>query len=134
MNLYISKLERPTLEYLKWINNPEVTKFTESRGLYSWKDLEDYIRSNKYLFGIYLDDKHIGNIKLGKKGDIGLIIDKPYWNHGYGTKAIKLITEFAFQNGFDKVFAGISQGNEGSLRAFEKNGFIKKYIVEKNLF
>lgn len=85
---------------------------------------------NVRLFGIYKDEKYIGNIRLDIEwiwhvGTISILIgDKTQWGNGYGTEAINLITEFGFNTlGLHRIDASILEGNEGSIKAFQKAGF-----------
>lgn len=136
--------------YLKWMNDPEINKYLESRFMtHTIDSLKDFVTSmnsseNNVLFAIIdkESDTHIGNIKLGnihpvhKYADIGLIIgDKNYWGRGIATNAIKLVSEFAFEElNLRKVFAGVYENNIGSIRAFEKCGFKKAYVKKDNYF
>lgn len=136
--------------YLKWMNDPEINKYLESRFMtHTIDSLKDFVTSmnnseNNILFAIVdkESDAHIGNIKLGnihpihKYADIGLLIgDKNYWGRGIATNAIKLVSEFAFDElNLRKVFAGVYENNIGSIRAFEKCGFKKAYIKKDNYF
>lgn len=136
--------------YLNWMNDPEINKYLESRFMtHTIDSLKDFVTSmnnsdNNVLFAIIdkESDTHIGNIKLGnihpihKYADIGLIIgDKTYWGRGIATNAIKLVSEYAFDElNLRKVFAGVYENNIGSIRAFEKCGFRKAYIKEDTYF
>ena len=136
--------------YLSWMNDPEINKYLESRFMtHTIDSLKDFVTSmnnseNNVLFAIIdkESDNHIGNIKLGnihpihKYADIGLIIgDKNYWGRGIATYAIKLVSEFAFDElNLRKVFAGVYENNIGSIRAFEKCGFKKAYIKKDTYF
>ena len=127
-----------TQEYVDWMNDPEINQYLESR-FYTQtiESTKDFIRSvtndNNYQFGIFDNEsgKHIGNIKLGsinhihKYGDIGFLIgDKSFWGKGIATEAIRLVTDFAFNNlGLHKVWGGAYAPNIGSKKAFLKNGF-----------
>jgi RimJ/RimL family protein N-acetyltransferase len=127
--------------YLKWMNDYEVVKYTESRHVIHTKEsLKDFVSSvsnnHNYCF-IIIDlqtNKHIGNIKIGdihpiyQYGDIGLIIgDKKFWGKGIATEAIFLCVRFAFrQLKLHRLYAGIYNINIGSIKAFEKSGFIKE--------
>lgn len=58
-------------KYVLWLNDYEVTKYTEQRyRQHSRVDIEDF-EVEKFkskfdlLFGIFKDNRHIGNIKLG---------------------------------------------------------------------
>ena len=135
-------------DYLDWMNDYEIVKYTESKGRsYSRQDLIDFIilmnnSIENHFWGIFADDKHIGNIKLGnidfknKKGDIGLIIgEKSQWGKGYATEAIKLLTEFAFNElNLKKVFANIYEVNKGSFNAFIKAGYQQCAIYKEHYF
>jgi ribosomal-protein-alanine N-acetyltransferase len=58
------------------------------------------------------------------RGDVGLWIGLPYQGKGYGSKAIRLATEYGFTKlGFLKIEAAAFVGNTASRRIFEKNGF-----------
>lgn len=126
-------------EYLTWMNDSEVLKYTESRwNSYSNNDLKLFIKkinnSNKdYLFGIYIleSNKHIGNIKIGninfkhEFAELGIIIgEKEEWGKGYATEAISLAISYAFcELKLYKIFAGAYSNNIGSIRALKKVGF-----------
>ena len=56
--------------------------------------------------------------------EIGYFIGEEYWNRGIATKAILLMTEYAFSN-FDivRIYAGVFDKNKSSMRVLEKSGF-----------
>lgn len=128
-------------QYLKWMNNPEVLKYTESRWKkYDENDLKIFVHNmnksqNDYLFGIYTTDtgKHIGNIKIGnvnqyhRFANLGVIIGaKEEWGKGYATEAIKLAVDYAFtQLKLYKIIAGVYVNNFASIKALKKVGFIE---------
>ncbi len=125
--------------YIAWMNDPEVTQYLESRGTqYLHEDLVQYVKDirkndNNLLFGIFLkgSGEHIGNIKIGnisrvhRFADVGLVIGvKEQWGKGYATEAIRLVTEYAFEQlDLNKLVAGMYAPNEGSRKAFEKAGY-----------
>lgn len=136
--------------YLTWLNDPEVNRYLETR-FQSWSQskLENYIHqfvnnSNEFLFAICLLDGgiHIGNIKLGpvnwnhRFGEIGLLIgEKNYWGNGFASEAIGLMCKFAFDNlKLHKLKAGCYAENEGSVRAFLRNGFVVEGCLKKQWF
>lgn len=127
-----------SIEYVRWMNDSEVVKYTESRFYHhTLESTLNFVRSvtneSNYAFAIIdrQTGKHIGNIKIGninahhKNADIGLIIgNKDYWGKGIATEAIRLCTEFAFHElGLHRVWAGVYAPNKGSAKAFEKAGF-----------
>lgn len=125
--------------YCRWMNDPEVNKFLESRfKRWTVKKIRDYIRKVKCdpsykFFAILLksNDRHIGNIKIGpidrnhRFGDIGLVIgEKSMWGRGYASEAIKLLPKLAFgKMGFHKLTASAYANNKGSIKAFLRAGF-----------
>lgn len=126
--------------YLAWMNDPEVTRYLESRFAPSTRDdlaryVEDVLQqSGVYFFAIVLKDgdRHIGNIKLGPvsiehaRGDVGIIIgEKDCWGLGYATEAIEALSRWAFAElGLAKITAGAYSVNEGSVGAFKRAGFV----------
>lgn len=128
--------------YYKWMNDPEITRFLETRFFPKSKEsLSKFIRNmdenpNSLFLGIFLkkSDEYIGNIKIGpinsihKFADTGIIIgEKQHWNKGFGSEAISAVTEFAFLNlNLNKLNAGCYVQNEGSRKAFVKAGFIEE--------
>jgi RimJ/RimL family protein N-acetyltransferase len=121
------------------MNDPEVNQYLESRFYpQTIESTKEFIRSvtndNNYFLGIFdkATNEHIGNIKIGcinayhKYADLGFLIgEKKYWGRGIATEAIKLATDFAFnQLHLHKLWGGAYAPNIGSIRAFEKNGYI----------
>ena len=125
--------------YERWMNDPEVTRYLESRfGRHDRDSLRGYIETNRQADGVYAfaielvdGDRHIGNIKLGsfeephRRADIGILIgERDCWGRGYATEAIALLTEWAFADlGLEKLTAAAYGPNTGSIRAFERAGF-----------
>ena len=127
------------IEYLSWMQDELVTQYLEVRfqkpkTTLSLKKFVEMINesNNSILFGIFLKktNSHIGNIKLEinfqhKRGEIGLLIgEKSCWGKGFASKAINLISDYAFKD-FEllKLTAGSYEDNEGSIKAFLNAGF-----------
>ena len=125
-------------DYIAWMNDYEVVKYTESRFMqHTRQSIEDFVRGanneNTHTFAIIAKegDTHIGNIKLGginwhhRYADVGLIIgSKEHYGRGIATECIRLVTEYAFKHlVLHKVWCGIYEPNIGSLRAFQKAGW-----------
>ncbi|WP_373516444.1 GNAT family N-acetyltransferase [Pricia sp.] len=67
-----------------------------------------------------------------KSAEIGYWIGEPHWGKGIVTKAIELITRYAFEElKLIRIFAGVFEYNVGSMRVLEKNGFRKEGISKK---
>ncbi len=136
-------------EYLKWMTDPEVVQYLESRwSSYTLEDLRAYVRamnssSCDVMFGIFSDSLgHVGNIKIGninqihRFGDLGLLIGAPSARgRGWGTEAIQLATDYAFEElNLNKLIAGIYSPNVPSFRAFIKAGYRQVGVLESHRF
>lgn len=127
-----------TENYVSWMNDPEVVVYTEQKFMsHTMKTVtrfvDDQWRSeDSFLFGIFMDDQHVGNIKLGpvnrhhQHAALSYIIgDKKYWGKGVATKAIAAVTDFGFSKiGLRKIWATSFDENTASIKALEKNDFI----------
>ena len=136
--------------YLKWMNDAEVTQYLESRfQAHSEESLAAYIEQmsstkDNIFCAIVLkhDDRHIGNIKLGpiewvhRRAEVGLLIgEKDCWGKGYGTEAYKLMAEHAFFTlNLHKVTAGAYAENEGSIKAMARAGFTQEGRRKEHYF
>ena len=134
--------------YYRWMNDPEVTHFLESRYYpNSMEKIEEFVRArlgdrDQVFLAIVLKegDRHIGNIKLGpinwihRLGDVGIMIgEKQCWGKGYAAEAIGLMVDYAFETlGLHKLTAGCNVNNAGSCRAFEKAGFIVEGTLKEH--
>jgi ribosomal-protein-alanine N-acetyltransferase len=150
-NVFIELLHEGNCDcekYLKWMNNYEVVKYTSSKfRTYKLEDIKNYIHTmnhstTDFLFGIFVDNEHVGNLKIGfidyinRTCELGLIIgDEKYWGKGIATKVIELGVKFAF-NYLDlfKIKAGMVECNKGSYKAFLKNGFKEVGRWKKEFF
>lgn len=133
--------------YQRWMNDPEVTRYLESRFVsHSADDLRDYIlRNTGEGRGAFLaivekrGHRHVGNIRISQPHemygttDMGIIVgERDCWGKGYATEAIGLALNHAFlAMGARKVIAGVYESNKGSIRAFEKNGFVQEAKLRK---
>lgn len=136
--------------YVRWLNDSETVMYTEARHeTHTIESLRTHVESsgrkdNEYLMGIFekVGGRHVGNIKLGPVnprylcGSIGMIIgEKDCWRRGYAIEAISLVVRCAFELlELHKLTAGVIQGNEASLRAFQRNHFIIEGVRRKHNF
>jgi RimJ/RimL family protein N-acetyltransferase len=127
-------------DYARWMNDPEVVRYTESRfAAHTIQNIRSFIESTQAAGdSVFLaiitrvDGRHIGNIKLGPINsrhlcaDIGIILgEKDCWGHGHATEAIERIARHAFDDlHLHKLTAACYKCNVGSRRAFEKAGFV----------
>lgn len=137
-----------TNAYVGWLNDPETVRYTEARYVrHSLESVREYVAScqarlDVHLWGIFerAGGCHVGNIKLGpvdrthSRASIGLIIgERSRWGRGYATEAIGIVTRLAFRDlELHKLTAGVIAGNEPSLAAFRRNGFIIEGVRRKH--
>jgi len=137
----LSPLKDVSLNYLNWMNDKEITNFTNQKNkIHTLESIKKFIEeknnsTDEYLYGIFTkNDEHIGNIKIGPT-DINnythisyLIGDKNYWGKGYATHAIKNVLMIAKEKKLLNIIAYTAKLNIASIKALLKNGFeiIKK--------
>ncbi len=141
------RISDTTEKYVRWLNDPEINQYLESRfSVATLNSVKDYIGkvsgdSSSLSFAIIRKDNnnHIGNIKIGsidphhKTADMGIMIgDRNSWGKGYATEAIKILSDYAFNDlGMRKMTAGAYENNLGSIKAFIKAGFRKEGAQKK---
>lgn len=125
--------------YLSWLNDREVTRFTET-GIFptSITELKGYYKRisgsrNDVMFAIIIRENnvHIGNIKLGginwihRHADLGIMIgEKKYWGKGFGEEACNLLLGYAFKTlNLNKVILGVYGNHEAGMRTYQKAHF-----------
>ena len=130
----------------EFASDKKVSKFIGWSLTYSLDDtvelVESMIQKEKYEMGIYasiflksnyqlIGTCMIFNVDLqAKHGEIGYVLNADYWNRGYGTEIIKLISNYASKElKLHKLHARVVDRNIGSSKILEKNGF----ILEGNL-
>ncbi len=145
------KFENVNLNYLKWFKDEEIKKFIVKSNISTLEDLKKYYLENKLkkdtlLLGIFLNQNHIGNIKINFEDDrkrkcfIGILIgEKKYRNKGIGKKSLELVIKkindiyqtYKFKLGvnFQNLKAINSYKNAGFLIKNKKKNF---FIMEKN--
>ena len=56
--------------------------------------------------------------------EIGYAIGSRYWNRGYGTEALGMLSQYLLDHGVHKIICGYVDGNEASRRVMEKCGMM----------
>lgn len=58
------------------------------------------------------------------QAEIGYVFHRDHWGKGYGTEAVALVTDFAFNSlNLHRTYACVVDANIGSSRILEKNGY-----------
>ena len=136
-----------TDKYVNWMNDYEVVKFTEQHSFTHSKEMVNEFVTKKFnseydfLFGIYFNNNHIGNIKLGPintnnlVSDISYFIgDKKLWGKGIASKALMSVIHFAFNTlKLEKINAGYYQEAVASEKLLSKCGFKFESIIKPDL-
>jgi [ribosomal protein S5]-alanine N-acetyltransferase len=145
-------LERADLNerYLSWLNDPEVTRYTETGTFPSTaEDLESYYRGvtgskNDVILAV-VDKKsgrHVGNVKLGpihwvhRRATFGILIgEKDFWGKGIGLEATRLMVEYGFQRlNLRRIDLGVFAEHDAAVRCYEKAGFKVEGRMREDLF
>ena len=126
-----------TEKYVAWLNDYEIMKYTEQKYFeHFFSSVCDFVEQkynseNDLLFGIFSNDTHIGNIKLGpirwehKSAEVSYFIgDKNFWGRGIATKCVNRIVEYGTKVLLlEKINAGYYELNVGSEKVLKKCGF-----------
>jgi RimJ/RimL family protein N-acetyltransferase len=133
-------------EYADWLNDKEVNQFLTSR--FRKEDIASckiFVRtvnesSDSFLWGIFINRKHIGNIKLASINKIHrhakvsyLIGNRKYWRKGYATRALRLVCDYAFGAlNLNRISAGCCVLNIPSERVLLGVGFVLEGCTRKD--
>lgn len=143
-------------KYIDWINNQDINKYMftgripiSKEDVGNRNDFQNImfaIMSNIHLDSgdkLWEDDnfsEYIGTISLNRidwinrKGEIGYMVgEKTHWGLGVATEAVKLVSDYGLHRlNLNKVEAGVVDGNIGSIKVLEKNGFKECGIVPED--
>lgn len=95
-----------SIEYLAWLNDPDVLRYRDTKRTMSWDEMVAWIEQQPHdsrRFAIMVGDRHIGNISLdgidGETADLGIMLGaKDIWGKGYGAEAVERLTRYAFED------------------------------------
>ena len=88
--------------------------------------INNYNDNEFYYFAIRLDGKLIGVMKSYESDylELGYAINETYWNKGYATIALKLVTDYFLSiDRIKKIILGAFSDNYASIRVMEKCGY-----------
>lgn len=135
--IYLSPRNSEDIEkFTEWLNDFQVTDYTgRSANILTLEEEKEYLTNSKEKYVTVIvtkdEDKMIGTVGIEKvdfisrTGTLGIFIgEKNYRNKGYGTEAIKLIIEFAFQYlNLNNIMLEVMSYNERAIKCYEKCGF-----------
>jgi len=103
---------------------------------------KNILEKKSYILGIYEKgtDEFVGTIGFfdlddeNKNGEIGFWVAKNYWNKGYMTEAIKIMTNYIFKElKYHRVFAHFHELNKAVGRILSKAGYEKEGELKEAL-
>ena len=136
--VYLSPINLDDYEtYVKWLNNPVITQFLDCNDslitLSNEQELLPKIANGEFTYAIIKkeDDTLLGNVGLTKidykngKASLGIFIgEEENLSKGYGSEAIKLILNFAFNEiRLHSVYLTVFANNHRAIKAYTKCGF-----------
>jgi len=139
-----------TDNYISWLNDPIINQYLDVRHTKQTKEtVSNYVNSfykeeEKYIWGIYHDEKMIGTTTLAffnkedNSAEIGLMIgDTDYWGKSASDNAFNFILDFSFNKlKKDSITGGAYDENIGIAFTFKKLGFEKgrvRHISQDNV-
>jgi len=126
---------------LKWENNPENWRVSNTLVPFSQKLIEDYVNSAQDIYSIKQlrfiiclveNDNAIGTIDLfdfdpyHQKVGLGILIaDSQNRRKGYALEAVEVVKEYCFSHlQLHQVYCNILAENQASIDLFRKAGFL----------
>ena len=135
--LMLLKESDVTQSYVDWYSNPDITGYSDNQyRVFTLDGQKNYVRSclnndDIDLYGIFDNGLHIGNIVISglssvhKRAEITYVVgDTRYWGKGAASYAIsEIVKKSKTDYKINRLYAGLAEGNIGSARVLEKNGF-----------
>jgi ribosomal-protein-alanine N-acetyltransferase len=134
--------------YVNWFKSKDVVLYSDNQyrsfSLFEQKKyVNNCLKNNDVdLYGIFFKHHHIGNITVSglnsihKRAEISYVIgDISYWNRGFASLAVAQIIKISKKKyKLNKLYAGISAKNIGSIKVLEKNGFLLEGVKKNHLY
>jgi [ribosomal protein S5]-alanine N-acetyltransferase len=94
-----------------------------------------------HVFGIFQEDQFIGIGSIlpqhdiyRMNGEIGYWIGEPYWGKGYGRQAVRVLTDYAFEEmKLIRVFASVFAQNKASMKVLEHAGYKLEAVFKSSI-
>lgn len=128
--------------YVGWLNDPEVTRFSNQRfRVHTRESCESYLAGFEGSANLFLSirdlasDRAIGTMTAYRNGyhgtcDMGIMIgDRAYWGAGFGQEAWNLLANWLLKEaGVRKLTAGCVAPNGGMIRLMERSGMKREAV------
>ena len=129
-----------TDDYIGWLNNPEVVRFSNQRfRTHDRASCEAYLKSFEKSDNLFIgikqkaDGRAIGTLtafvnRQHGTADVGIMVgEAAVWGDGFGLEAWQLLTDWLLDiAGMRKVTAGTLACNIGMIRIAERSGMIEE--------
>lgn len=98
-------------------------------------DLGIYIAKNKINNEIIAEASFFNTFDNILTPEIGYIINKPYWNKGYGTELVRGMIDYLFLKKIEVIYARINANNIHSSAVCLNNGFseLSKELLDNGI-
>jgi [ribosomal protein S5]-alanine N-acetyltransferase len=136
--LTLRHLTKATPEQVRWLNDPEVMRYSEQRHQhhtqYSQMTYLNSFKEGSHIWAILRIDskKHIGNITAtydapNRLADVGILIgEATHWGAGYGGEAWNAVCNWLLDKdggNVRKLEAGCMRANEAMMKIIAKSNF-----------
>lgn len=136
-------------EYVSWLNSSEIIRYLGLRHKKSKITSEEIIcfitdceKDKRYLWGIFVDNKHVGNVSCSMWSDLNKWIDISYFigdvkfqGKGVASKSVAAAINHLFNTGkYKKVEAHAVEENIPSLKLMKKIGMQEEAKLRKRAF
>ncbi len=146
INLKLVKFSKKfiTQEYVSWLNNKKINKFSGQRYFnHTYKSCLNFYYNNiknKNLFFASVDikkKKHIGNIigildKQNSICEIRIFIGYP--NQGYGLRTFELLFNYLKRKGIRKILSGTIKNNTAMINIYKIVGMKLEWVLRKHYY
>lgn len=137
--------ERHLENYVRWFNDPEVTRYLLQNLPLSRPEEEKFFERTaeneaSVVWAIHDEnDRHIGGTGLDqinwkeRAAVSGIIIgEKDAWGKGYGTEVMQVRTTYAFEQlGLHRIESECFADNVASVRCLEKAGYQREGVARR---
>ncbi len=134
-------------KFVKWLNDPEVRQGLSMIAPLSMAEEENWFEGlskrspfeRPLAIEIQPDPQvdewiFVGNCGLieidwqNRSAEIGIFIgEKGYWNHGFGTRAMRLMLRYGFEDlNLHRIWLRVFESNQRAHRSYKKAGFTEE--------
>ena len=158
-NIRLRAAERTDIPiFQRWINDPEVVEYLSNIFPYSLEDETAWFESTlkqpmaEHPLVIDLRLRHgehgevewlpigicafIGIRDIHHSAEVGIFLgEKEYWSQGYGTKAMRLLLKFGFEDlNFHRIWLRVLENNHRARKSYLKAGYTEEGRLRKSEF